>query len=567
MAETSQMPTRSGIRRQDSRFCSSDPIAACWFVRCQNATAAVVLLIFLGFGNATVSAQTFRFVFMGPKSPVLLEAQVQSGGWDLRRVRERYAAGAFQRLDQDHNGQLSPAEASRIPVSGRFSAEDEQLGPRWAELDVDPADEQLTEGELFSFLDRVLGPPLTVERQTPRLTQTVRLYAELDLNGDNSITPDEFAQGLQRLQQSDFDDDETLSVAELQPFPLSVVQARQAAEAQTPDSDIPLLLVSTVDERGIAAARIVAEYGIDGVVESAVQLGISERFFRVFDADKNGRMEASEVVRYLEKAPAQVNLSASLAPPMIGLGRISAPETVTVMEEGKRPVLNLAGVPVECVARNKASDLRDQVSLFKIRMRQSDADKNGYLDAGEFAGLQAPVSFRDVDLDENGQVTVEELDLFFTLDGLAAQSRLVATLSDEAKVLFNLLDANSDNRLVERELRAAPEVLAAYDQDGDGALASRELASRFRITFSQPELIDIRVDAGMNQQARQGVVREETSGPLWFRRMDRNLDGDLSWREFLGSRQDFDRVDADGDGLITLEEALQAEVLRRPSVP
>jgi EF hand len=40
--------------------------------------------------------------------------------------------------------------------------------------------------------------------------------------------------------------------------------------------------------------------------------------------------------------------------------------------------------------------------------------------------------------------------------------------------------------------------------------------------------------------------------------MDRNRDGDISRREFLGPRADFDRLDRDRDGLIDAQEAENA---------
>ena len=46
-------------------------------------------------------------------------------------------------------------------------------------------------------------------------------------------------------------------------------------------------------------------------------------------------------------------------------------------------------------------------------------------------------------------------------------------------------------------------------------------------------------------------------GPLWFRKADVNGDGDVSRREWLGTEEDFRRIDT--DGLISLEEAIKAD--------
>ena len=45
--------------------------------------------------------------------------------------------------------------------------------------------------------------------------------------------------------------------------------------------------------------------------------------------------------------------------------------------------------------------------------------------------------------------------------------------------------------------------------------------------------------------------------------MDRNGDGFVSRREFPGSNELFNKIDADGDGLISVEEAIKADALFR----
>jgi Ca2+-binding EF-hand superfamily protein len=207
------------------------------------------------------------------------------------------------------------------------------------------------------------------------------------------------------------------------------------------------------------------------------------------------------------------------------------------------------------------------------QFRQADKDRNGYLDRAE---AKARPFFRDrfdaMDRDGDGKLYEKEVIAYLDAQG-RLQKRLKAScvtvvLSDESRGLFDLLDSNRDGRLSVRELRAAPGLLKQLGCEKRGYLTKVDVPSTHRLTLrrgpaSTGELNQGAVFAALYGGGYKAEVEGPTAGPLWFRKMDRNRDGDVSRKEWLFSAEKFREIDTDGDGLISLAEAEAYEARRR----
>jgi hypothetical protein len=99
--------------------------------------------------------------------------------------------------------------------------------------------------------------------------------------------------------------------------------------------------------------------------------------------------------------------------------------------------------------------------------------------------------------------------------------------------------------------------VTSWDADGDGRVSADEIPYHFQVTLSRGALSGLIGDAADPGPRPMTTPRPSPpdAGPDWFRLMDRNQDGDVSRREFLGPREQFDRLDRDRDGLIDAREA------------
>ena len=118
------------------------------------------------------------------------------------------------------------------------------------------------------------------------------------------------------------------------------------------------------------------------------------------------------------------------------------------------------------------------------------------------------------------------------------------------------MDVDFDQRLTMREFKQMASQLRFLDRNQDDAIDAGEISQKYRLTFSmgKPRVFQ---QAMMTQRSRNVPTPRatpNTEAPPWFRKMDRNQDGDLSWREFLGKRELFQRLDRNQDGLVTADE-------------
>jgi Ca2+-binding EF-hand superfamily protein len=147
----------------------------------------------------------------------------------------------------------------------------------------------------------------------------------------------------------------------------------------------------------------------------------------------------------------------------------------------------------------------------------------------------------------------------------------VVRMAWESASLWDWLDQNRDGRLSLRELNhAAAESLPREGPKAealDTTLRSYELILEWtpgdlRLVEQLRELHQPGAAAGSGGGSlgtAGSPQRRRGEGPIWFDAMDRNQDGDLTPREFLGTPAQFQELDTNQDGLISRAEARAAK--------
>jgi Ca2+-binding EF-hand superfamily protein len=132
------------------------------------------------------------------------------------------------------------------------------------------------------------------------------------------------------------------------------------------------------------------------------------------------------------------------------------------------------------------------------------------------------------------------------------RSQVSAMIHDQCDAVFEVFDANADGRLGEREITGCATNLLKKDTNADGNLAADELSHSMIVAFLRGERPN--EDAFYIPALGNAPTHAEPAAK-WFTRADFNGDGDISRREFLGSLEQFSRLDTDQNGYISAEEA------------
>lgn len=525
---------------------------------------SAMAVFWFGWGVSVVADDGYHVIVLAPQTPVVVHVAVEfDEGTTIADNRLTYADRWFQRLDRDNSETLDASEATRVPSFGRFEEIPGQMLEEWSRLDIAPANGQLSRKEMLAHVNAAMGSGLSIKRPRRPATQTVILHPRLDGDGDGQVSIDELLTGLSALSPFDFDDDQSLSAAELQPFPRSMRGANEFID----EGETPFVTLDESTDVDALAHRLISQYGRGNEI-SPDAIGIDDKRVRNLDINDDGQLNSEELRGYLSEPMAEMRMTLhfpSRRLKRLQAGDVTRPDAVVIREESTRRqlVTQMGGLNVEAEIQDARGSFNSITQRFRsTQFGIADRDRDDALTPEEFGRLEIEnITFTAVDGNADGQVSMDEFLEFVDLRALLAQCRLEMTVENETTSLFETLDTDEDYRLSPREFEQGVEPLQSLDRNGNDKLAESELVTRYTLAFAitrPAEFDDLVGSVGFNQMSDETqlpIVRPVTRGPEWFRKMDRNQDGDVTWREFLGPRETFDRLDEDGNGLIDDSEA------------
>jgi Ca2+-binding EF-hand superfamily protein len=476
---------------------------------------AQIVLLFLATLSTTRAADC-ELMLTGARAPTRARISVKLGERKFADVWTDNFAAITEFFDFDGDGKLSPAEAARLPsvqalrevLSTGFIPSFGTL-PEFAELDAN-SDKFVAVNEVAAFYRQAgLGAPLVGAghmSHTRALNATLMKLLDADVNGQ--VSEAELKTAPAAITKFDRNDDEMIGAGEL------VAGLRYPGGAGS-----YLLKVAQPDSKAETLRTKFAATLVPADDDQAADFVVAIRLPVADAAEKEAQAPLISAV-----VPADAKLQAG---------------SLTLTKPGLQFVLRADAGKLPETAEGVYARLQR-------RFGDEDANDDATLDAAEIektSGTEWRNLLATADRNGDGQLAEAELQGWIKLQQQLAAGQVLLTLLDGGQGLFELLDVNRDGALSAAELRSAHQRVTAAGALQDGKLSFAQIPTTILITASQ----------GYPQSV---LGAAERSGPAWFLAMDRNLDGEVSRREFSGPAAAFTKLDANSDEVISENEAV-----------
>lgn len=521
---------------------------------------------------------TERFILLLPGGPFVVEATMLIDGKSFQIGREELITQMIKSADMDADGKTTWAEAFASP---RFSMNrirlttPQQVATYTTMLDsnmdllVDrfEARQYLAtyfNGAAFSlagtgnnyggFGGSAGGVVLNNGQYVGSGNGQGDVKSLFGTDSDGTLSEAEIAVAGERLKSRDADDNDLLYSNEV--VGAGAVANRGAFQPQGGNAfrqaPLQFLLGPTVSASQINSVLVQTYKNSEGEVVAASFSAVPE-LFKELDKNEDGKLSESESGELNSAKPRMVV--------RVELGKTGGGKLLVNGVEAKdnSTSVELPGVKISVTAITTAVQGFDYSQTANAYLTRYDNDKNGYLDKDELAGNFAQ-QLTMWDLDGDGKVFPKEITESYTMALAPSQTQIQASVASQGNPLFQTLDLSGDGRLSLREMRTAHQQILKFDENNDGQITVNEIPQAFAISFGRgaggfryPQQVAVgRGGAQPNQPAAN------PNAPAWFTRMDRNGDGDITLKEFLGEKVDFEKLDTNKDGFIEPAEAKAA---------
>jgi len=559
------------------------------------------------------AADIVDLICLASKRPIVIRLHISVDGQSVSDFHRAAAHKFFEVFDADKNGVLEKKELASLPTPQMLAAAGRAPGAL-----PEPADcvaplvvvkGQVTPEAWARFLFPDTASPLSLASpvgssgddrrraysmmNAPEGGELAALLSAIDTNHDGRLSVAELARADELFRIFDLNDDDQISRTELQAL-LPLGTTFNLSQAGSDKTSAPLEVIPRTDKTALVR-KIIETFGADGKSkptpekskpdkpkpEKSTPEKSTEKTHKlgtipaacIPGADKNGdgRIDEAELADWLSHPEVQCELAVALAAsslqePNVKLLAVApsardAGLSVETPSPG-RTLLRTGDNPLELRGAESSRRIA-RTSRNRALFKRADQNKNGYLERSEIAFIGPDLNEADfdaMDRHHNGMVFEDEWLVYLRLRDTLVESRVSLSIAGESIDPIAEFDANHDGRLSRAEFARLLAAIAAWDRNHDGFVTPDEVPKTLVGTFAigSPRAATVRSPRSSRMKSSQPAT-SPGEGPIWFQKMDRDHDGVVSLREFLGPLSVFRRLDTNGDGVLDAHEAEAAQ--------